>query len=81
MQNHVYEALAGLVPADLLTPEQVATALGLSHRTLAAWRSSGRNPLPYLKIGGRVRYRRSDVTAWLESQARTSTAPVMTGVA
>ncbi|MBF0638154.1 helix-turn-helix domain-containing protein [Pseudomonas protegens] len=54
--------------ADLLTPAQVATTLGLSHRTLAAWRSSRRNPLPYLKVGSRVRYRSQDVSAWLESQ-------------
>ncbi|MDP4568738.1 helix-turn-helix domain-containing protein [Pseudomonas sp. BNK-6] len=53
---------------DLLTPAQVATTLGLSHRTLAAWRSSRRNPLPYLKVGSRVRYRSQDVSAWLESQ-------------
>lgn len=61
-----------LTPSDLLTPDQVAATLGLSHRTLAAWRSSGRNPIPYVKVGSRVRYRRQDVTAWLESQTRTS---------
>ena len=63
-----------LSPSDLLTPDQVATALGLSHRTLAAWRSSARNPIPYVKVGSRVRYRRQDVAAWLESQTRTSAA-------
>ncbi|WP_123397316.1 helix-turn-helix domain-containing protein [Pseudomonas protegens] len=57
---------------DLLTPAQVATTLGLSHRTLAAWRSSRRNPLPYLKVGSRVRYRSQDVSAWLESQTHAN---------
>ncbi|HCJ7658253.1 TPA: helix-turn-helix domain-containing protein [Pseudomonas aeruginosa] len=57
-----------LSPTDLLTPDQVAATLGLSHRTLAAWRSSRRNPLPYVKVGTRVRYRRQDVAAWLESR-------------
>lgn len=61
-----------LTPADLLTPDQVAAALGLSHRTLAAWRSSRCNPLPYLKVGSRVRYRRQDVAAWLESRVRST---------
>ena len=79
MQNHVYAALSALVPADLLTPDQVATALGLSHRTLAAWRSSGRNPLPYVKVGSRVRYRRQDVAAWLERQMHTCTADAVKG--
>lgn len=63
-----------LSPSDLLTPDQVAAALGLSHRTLASWRSSRRNPLPYVKVGSRVRYRRQDVTAWLESQTRAAGA-------
>lgn len=54
--------------ADLLTTDQVANALGLSSRTLAAWRSSRSNSLPYVKTGSRVRYRSQDVVAWLESQ-------------
>lgn len=57
-------------PTDLLTPDQVAAALGLSHRTLAAWRSSRRNPLPYVKLGSRVRYRRQDVASYLETRRR-----------
>lgn len=59
---------------DLLTPDQVAATLGLSHRTLAAWRSSRRNPLPYVKVGSRVRYRPKDVSTWLESRTHSSAA-------
>lgn len=59
---------------DLLTPDQVAATLGLSHRTLAAWRSSRRNPLPYVKAGSRVRYRPKDVSTWLESRTHSSPA-------
>lgn len=62
--------------ADLLTPAQVATTLGLSHRTLAAWRSSRRNPLPYVKVGSRVRYRPQDISAWLESQTHAKAADI-----
>lgn len=61
-----------LCPTDLLTPDQLAAALGLSHRTLAAWRSNRRNPLPYVKVGSRVRYRRQDVAAWLDSQTQAA---------
>ena len=60
-----------LNPVDLLTTDQVATALGLSSRTLAAWRSSRSSSLPYVKTGSRVRYRSQDVVAWLESQLRS----------
>lgn len=59
---------------DLLTPDQVAATLGLSHRTLAAWRSSRRNPLPYVKVGSRVRYRPKDVSTWLESHTHRAAA-------
>lgn len=61
-----------LSPSDLLTPDQVAAALGLSHRTLAGWRSSRRNPLPYVKVGSRVRYRKQAVAAWLEAHTHGS---------
>ena len=68
-KNHWREAVATYLPAvDLLTTDQVATALGLSNRTLAAWRSSRRTSLPYVKTGSRVRYRREDIAAWLESR-------------
>lgn len=60
-----------LTPARLLTTDQVANALGLSSRTLAAWRSSRGNSLPYIKTGSRVRYRSQDVVAWLETQLRS----------
>jgi excisionase family DNA binding protein len=62
-----------LVSACLLTTDQVATALGLSSRTLAAWRSSRSNSLPYVKTGSRVRYRSQDVAAWLESRVCSNT--------
>ena len=61
-------------PSDLLTPDQVATTLGLSHRTLAAWRSSRRSELPWLKVGSRIRYRRQDVIAWLEARRQHTSA-------
>ncbi len=70
MENRPDSAALPLSPSDLLTPDQVAAALGLSHRTLAAWRSSRRSPLPYVKVGSRVRYRRQDVAAWLAGQLR-----------
>ncbi|MNF93936.1 Helix-turn-helix domain protein [compost metagenome] len=70
--HHARFVSLGFAPGDLLTPEQVAAALALSKRTLAAWRSSRRNPLPYVKVGSRVRYRRQDVDAWLQNQVHTS---------
>lgn len=59
--------------AELLTPAQAANIVGMATRTLAAWRSLGRHSLPYLKVGGRVRYRRQDVEAWLNGRRHVST--------
>ena len=52
--------------ADLWPPLKTAQALGVSVRTLATWRSSGRQTLPYVKVGRLVRYRQKDVRAWLQ---------------
>lgn len=44
---------------DLLTPKEVRTLFGVTDKTLHCWGKSGF--LPRLRIGGVVRYRRSDV--------------------
>ncbi|RRV39824.1 DNA-binding protein [Pseudomonas sp. o96-267] len=67
-------ATAGLDPADLLTPEQAAQTLGLSVKTLATWRSTGRHALAFVRCGARIRYRRADLLAWLERRTCTSNA-------
>ncbi len=52
----------------LLKPEQVAEILGVTPETLQVWRSTRRYPLPYVKVGRCVRYRMSDVEAFLQQQ-------------
>lgn len=61
-----------LTPENLLTPEQAARLLGISVRTLAAWRSTGRQALPYIRCGGRIRYQRSALSDWLSRQKSTA---------
>lgn len=58
---------------DLMTPDELAAYTGTPTQTLAHWRYRGRGPR-FVKIGRSVRYRASDVAAWLESQTRQSTA-------
>ncbi len=64
-------AALGAVPTDLLTPEQVSEFLGMSPRTLAAWRYKRRGGPTWCKCGSLVRYRKADVIAWLESCTRS----------
>ncbi len=52
----------------LLTPEEVSNLIGVPVSTLAQWRSQRRGP-PYIKLEGRlVRYRTSDLEAYLGSR-------------
>lgn len=60
MQTHSLETL--------LTPSQVADALGVNLTTLEAWRSTRRYPLQFVKVGRLVRYRAADVAAFLEAR-------------
>ncbi len=55
----------------LLTPEDVSDLLGIPAKTLANWRSERVGPLP-LRIGCHVRYRASDLSAWLEERVETA---------
>ena len=53
---------------ELMTPQQVSELTGVKPATLAEWRSEKRE-LHFLKIARNVvRYRRSDVEAWLKSK-------------
>lgn len=52
---------------NLLTIEDVAAELDISVSTLRFYRLKGEGPKSFL-LGRRVRYRRSDVEAWVEGQ-------------
>jgi excisionase family DNA binding protein len=51
--------------SDLLSREQAARYLGVSPRTLAVWKSTGRYCLPVCKIGRLAKYRKSDLDAFI----------------
>lgn len=60
--------------ADLLDEQAAAALLTVAPGTLGVWRSTGRYNLPFLKVGRNVRYRRSDLLAWLEKRTRQTGA-------
>lgn len=60
--------------SELWTPKHTAFALGVSVRTLSAWRSAGSQTLPYVKVGRLIRYRAQDVQAWLKNRLQTAVA-------
>jgi predicted DNA-binding transcriptional regulator AlpA len=51
----------------LLTEADAGKLLGLSPATLRNMRTKGRGPA-FIKVGGLVRYRHSDLVDWIESR-------------
>ncbi len=54
--------------ADLLNYEEAARFLGLKKHTLENWISTGLYSVPFVKLGGRVRFRRHRLLAWIQSR-------------
>ncbi|GIF01800.1 hypothetical protein Ari01nite_92640 [Paractinoplanes rishiriensis] len=54
-------------PDPLLTVDDVAAWLGKPKNTLYAWHSRGKGPRA-IRVGNTLRYRRSEVERWLDSQ-------------
>ena len=51
----------------LLTPEDLYAMTQISPKTLSNWRYIGRGPA-FVKDGGCIRYRMSDVAEWLNAK-------------
>lgn len=58
---------------EVLTTVEAARYVRLGKPTLERFRISGEGP-KYCKLGGAVRYRRSDLDTWLESRLTRSTS-------
>ena len=52
----------------ILTPEEAATLLRISIKTLYRWASTGK--VPSLKFGGALRFRRERLLEWAAKQER-----------
>jgi len=60
MQTHMQDML--------INPNSAATILGINPRTLSVWRCTKRYPLRYVKVGGRVMYRKEDIDAFIKNR-------------
>jgi len=52
----------------VLSRREAAKYLGIAEKTLAVWASTGRQNLPMVKIGSRVKYRRSALDSFIASR-------------
>jgi hypothetical protein len=57
---------------ELMTQDEVAALFDITVPVLANWRCVGKGPR-YVKLGGRVKYRKSDVEAFISASVRQST--------
>jgi excisionase family DNA binding protein len=55
-----------VTPERLLSARELAELLGFSSATIQDWVERGE--LPAFKLGGRLRFRESEVLAWLEER-------------
>lgn len=62
--------------SELLTAAELAAKLHKTAAALAQWRYKGTGP-KFIKLGGGIRYRASDVEAWLDAQTRSQTGQVL----
>jgi excisionase family DNA binding protein len=55
--------------SNLLNTTEAAEVLRLGVATLHRWRKAGKGP-PYIEMGRKVYYRRTDLDRWIEEQQR-----------
>ncbi|SOD17744.1 helix-turn-helix domain-containing protein [Nitrosomonas ureae] len=52
----------------LFTPNETAEYLGVTEKTLAVWRCTGRYNIAFIKIGRLVKYRKSVLDSFIDSR-------------
>jgi excisionase family DNA binding protein len=57
-----------------LTTQEAAAFLGVKPATLEAWRLNRRHVIPYIRLGRAVRYRQSDLQAYVEQHVQRDPA-------
>lgn len=58
----------------LATPAEASVLLKIPESTLQKWRSTGEHNLPFCKIGKSVRYRTTDLKAYVERHTKQGVA-------
>lgn len=72
-ENESVDAVTGRASDDasgdsrFIDEKRLCAELGISSVTATKWRARAEGP-PFIKVGRLVRYRRSDVEAWLASR-------------
>ncbi len=57
---------------DLLTTSEAAKLLKVAKKTLEKWRSEGSFNLPYITVGGSIKYDKQDIVNYLKDNTKRS---------
>jgi excisionase family DNA binding protein len=66
-------------PSTLLDSWEAADMLGVAKHTLDNWRTAGEPPLPFVRVGKRIRYRVGDLDAYVAQNVFASTSEYRNG--
>lgn len=58
------------IASPLVSRKEAARYLGLAPQTLAQWACGGRRHLPWVKIGRKVQYKKSDLDAFIATNTQ-----------
>ena len=75
MTENSIAAILKLQSTDpLFTPPEAAAYIGVTENTLSVWRCVGRYAIPFIKSGRLVKYRKSELDAFLERRTHANGA-------
>ena len=63
---------------QLVNNSNAADYIGVAAATLSYWRTTGAQKIPFIKVGGRVMYRISDLDKWLDEHTFSHTGEYST---
>lgn len=55
----------------LMTQKEAAEYLGTTVGTLNTWRHYGKDKIPFVRWGNRIRYQKEDIDQWIENNIGT----------
>lgn len=78
MSNEIPSGVA-FMRSELLSRKEAAAYLGVAEQTLAIWKCTKRYDLPYVKIGKLVKYKKSDLDAFIARNVQSAQPVVVKG--
>ncbi len=63
---------SGIFKPVLMTQQDAADYLGTTVQTLNTWRAHGKNPIPFVRWGNRIKYLKEDIDTWIKENKQSA---------